>query len=156
LGLAGAINIAVSTTPPYTVAYQLRAAASMSVPLGVPIHFQANGVQGAITFLEGREIEAPGAAPKPPIANAAWEVHTGKAQQDPIQLGTLRKGMGLKPHDPLPDVAFLQEKLAIEDDGRFGPGTDLAVRAFQKHMGLVPDGVVGLKTWTALLAPVRA
>lgn len=36
-------------------------------------------------------------------------------------------------------------------DGIFGPGTQSAVRAFQKKNGLVVDGIVGPKTWGALL-----
>lgn len=36
-------------------------------------------------------------------------------------------------------------------DGIYGPGTDNAVRAFQAKAGLKVDGIVGRKTWTALL-----
>ena len=35
-------------------------------------------------------------------------------------------------------------------DGELGPRTDQALRSFQRANGLEPDGVVGLKTWTAL------
>ena len=40
-------------------------------------------------------------------------------------------------------------KLAI--DGIFGPGTQSAVRAFQKRYGLTVDGIVGPQTWGKLL-----
>ena len=42
------------------------------------------------------------------------------------------------------------EALAI--DGRFGPDTEKAVRAFQRRSGLAVDGVAGPCTWAALQA----
>lgn len=36
-------------------------------------------------------------------------------------------------------------------DGDFGPGTENAVKIFQKARGLTPDGMVGRATWAALL-----
>ena len=36
-------------------------------------------------------------------------------------------------------------------DGWFGPGTEAATKAFQKHAGEAVDGVIGPNTWTALL-----
>ncbi|PIW68371.1 MAG: hypothetical protein COW10_02905, partial [Candidatus Omnitrophica bacterium CG12_big_fil_rev_8_21_14_0_65_42_8] len=35
-------------------------------------------------------------------------------------------------------------------DGKIGPRTRQAIKDFQKSKGLVPDGVVGPKTWTSL------
>ncbi|WP_291353114.1 peptidoglycan-binding protein [Desulfosporosinus sp.] len=55
-----------------------------------------------------------------------------------------------------PAVVNLQELLRVRGfytgniDGIFGPLTRSAVVAFQGSMGLVQDGIVGIKTWTAL------
>lgn len=47
-------------------------------------------------------------------------------------------------------VVFLQQKLGLVPDGKFGPKTEAAVKKFQKDHGLVADGVVGPKTWEKL------
>lgn len=55
-----------------------------------------------------------------------------------------------------PDVTRLQQLLRNAGfdpgpiDGIFGPRTQAAVIAFQRSRNLVPDGIVGINTWTAL------
>lgn len=52
-------------------------------------------------------------------------------------------------------VRVLQEKLGLTPlDGVFGALTEVAVRQIQRARGLVPDGIVGPKTW-ALLQTTR-
>jgi hypothetical protein len=46
-----------------------------------------------------------------------------------------------------PHVKIIQSKLNLLVDGRFGPATLAAVMRIQKLNGLLPDGIVGAKTW---------
>jgi len=47
-------------------------------------------------------------------------------------------------------VKAIQKAVGVNDDGDFGAITEAAVRRFQRLEGLVPDGIVGPKTWAAL------
>lgn len=58
---------------------------------------------------------------------------------------TLRRGDKGEP------VVELQKLLKIGADGSFGPRTEVAVREFQRAKAMVPDGIVGPKTWKALV-----
>ena len=60
---------------------------------------------------------------------------------DPAGRETLRRGTRGDA------VKALQAKLGVKADGIFGAGTEAAVRAFQRGKGLVPDGIVGPRTW---------
>jgi len=70
--------------------------------------------------------------------------------QPPSQCPTLRLG------STGPSVTRLQQLLRNEGfdpgpiDGIFGSRTQAAVRAFQSEVDLVVDGIVGIRTWTAL------
>lgn len=48
-------------------------------------------------------------------------------------------------------AAFNSSIPSVKIDGRYGAGTANAVRAFQSFYGLVPDGVVGSRTWNKLV-----
>jgi len=50
------------------------------------------------------------------------------------------------------DVKELQERLGLTADGKFGPGTEAAVKKWQEANGLAVDGVVSPDTWGELSA----
>lgn len=56
---------------------------------------------------------------------------------------TLRRG------DRGENVKIVQHAIGTKDDGVFGPLTEALVRALQRQRNLVPDGIVGPKTWQA-------
>lgn len=60
------------------------------------------------------------------------------------------RGATIRINDRGSDVSEVQAKLGLEPDGRFGAATQAAVEQFQANNDLVPDGVVGPKTWEAL------
>ena len=51
-------------------------------------------------------------------------------------------------------VELVQTKIGIAATGRFDGSTEAAVRKFQRDHGLVPDGIVGPRTWATLMAVV--
>jgi peptidoglycan hydrolase-like protein with peptidoglycan-binding domain len=58
---------------------------------------------------------------------------------------TLRRG------DSGQFVTELQQRLGMPDGAAiFGPKTEAAVRAFQRERNMVPDGIVGPKTWAVI------
>jgi hypothetical protein len=81
-----------------------------------------------------------GTAPPPPLI----------PNKDAHDRPTLRRGATSNPKFLVKEV---QKKLGFtgqQVDGKFGPLTEAQVRQFQRDHGLVPDGIVGPRTWTAL------
>ena len=100
--------------------------------------------------LDGRPI--PKAAPtKRPVTTDPTAPQSEPQRLDPLAMPTLRRGARGEA------VSALQKELEDEGievgaiDGIFGRQTANAVRRAQRHHGLVPDGIVGPKTWGALL-----
>jgi N-acetyl-anhydromuramyl-L-alanine amidase AmpD len=48
-------------------------------------------------------------------------------------------------------VVLIQTKIGIAATGTFDANTEAAVRRFQRDHGLVPDGIVGPRTWATLM-----
>jgi len=60
---------------------------------------------------------------------------------------TIKKGTQKKSATILLQESLRKAGYDVSCDGIFGPGTDKALRNFQKKNGLVADGVVGPKSW---------
>jgi peptidoglycan hydrolase-like protein with peptidoglycan-binding domain len=56
----------------------------------------------------------------------------------------LKKGLSGEP------VRRLQAKLGVQADGTFGPGTEAALKEWQKSKGLAADGVAGPDTFMSM------
>jgi len=52
-------------------------------------------------------------------------------------------------------VLEVQAIIGVAADGQYGSFTEAAVRQFQRDHGLVPDGIVGPRTWATLLSSLR-
>lgn len=87
------------------------------------------------------------------VDNGGWEpmLHDGERPTDP---GRTSSGRPVLRRGSRGDaVREVQTLLSIDDDGKFGPQTDGAVRNFQEDIELKVDGIVGPNTWRALLHP---
>ena len=59
-------------------------------------------------------------------------------------MAMLQKGLSGEP------VRHLQSKLGIETDGKFGSGTETALKHWQREHGLAADGIAGPDTFVAM------
>lgn len=88
---------------------------------------------------------------KAQILGYAYPYETAKPKMVTVDLPQIKKG------DSGETVRVLQILLnglgysCGVADGDFGTKTDAAIRKFQKDNGLVADGIVGAKTWNAIL-----
>lgn len=103
--------------------------------------------KGVVAFRESRHA---GFLTPPATADeleAAPVSTTVPASTSRTSLPTLRRGSKGE------EVRIVQRKLGLLPvDGDFGPATEAGVKNFQARSGLTPDGVVGPKTWTALVS----
>lgn len=81
------------------------------------------------------------------MSRDAWNRYAGKSEEVEIMPRTIKKG------STGAAVKVLQSALGgLTIDGKYGAKTDEKVRAFQKKKGLTVDGIVGPKTWRAVIA----
>ncbi len=89
---------------------------------------------------------------------ASWEAQgvTVFDEQEAAVATLGSKKLPLKQGSSGAEVQFVQKRLnvhgfSVSTDGNFGPKTAMAVKGFQSKWGLTADGVVGKKTWNALV-----
>lgn len=98
---------------------------------------------------------APTAAPATPAPTAAPTTVACRNVGDLYGLVDV-SGVNVRRGDCGEGVKNIQDQLnyriaaGLTVDGRFGPGTEAAVKEFQASVGLPADGIVGPNTWVAL------
>jgi lysozyme family protein len=100
---------------------------------------------------------------------AGWTKRVGSVRQQALDMvrgvfSTGSAGLDTGSADVVPNLDFdivrlgsegawvikLQKALAIEADGKFGPRTEAALKAFQEAHGLEADGIAGRNTYRVL------
>jgi putative chitinase len=99
-------------------------------------------------------------AQKPPIGHIDRVEWFNKIWALMKKEGAAPKAPAWQISDPDPDVRGLQEQLvalgySLDVDGRKGPKTEKAIRAFQRKAGIPVDGVAGAVTRAALAAALE-
>lgn len=74
---------------------------------------------------------------------------------DPVHYPVLRRGSEGAAVEDL-QARLRRHGFPLTLDGDFGAATELAVRTLQARAGLTADGIVGPKTWAALIPPERS
>lgn len=113
--------------------------------------FGSQTEQAVVEFQEQRELAVDG------VVGAETRTELFRDELDELDENDDLAFQTLYPQDTGDEVIKLQELLNIfltndvAIDGSFGVRTEIAVKSFQTARGLKPDGIVGLKTWEALL-----
>ena len=117
-----------------------------------------DGVVGPVTWAQvlqppSRVTPAPVTTPTPPPAPVPAPVPAKEYEPGDRTLALETPFLEGKDVKAAQD-ALNQQGVTVGTDGVFGPGTEAAVKAFQKANDLPDDGVVGATTWARLLHSV--
>jgi peptidoglycan hydrolase-like protein with peptidoglycan-binding domain len=107
-------------------------------------------IQAAVDAGEAAAIVAAHSGPQKPVGPHPYPLPGGYyygPYSGPMQSIS---GMGHGDDQWRPGLRQVQAKLRTVADGLYGPNTEAVVKAWQKGHGLVPDGLVGPRTWRSL------
>lgn len=109
----------------------------------------ADGVVGANTWARAQTESAAAMARPTSVAQAATQAaqQVAAAAVKPPAMPALNTRPVLRRGSVGPYVQQWQKIIAVDTDGKFGPGTETATKAWQKARGLEADGVVGVNSW---------
>lgn len=109
----------------------------------------ADGVVGANTWARAQTESAAAMAKPTSVAQAATQAaqQVSAAAVKPAPMPAVNARPVLRRGSVGPYVQQWQKIIAVDTDGKFGPGTETATKAWQKARGLSADGVVGANTW---------
>lgn len=109
------------------------------------MHFEYVAAKSAISTYYQRLTGSPLPTTPPPAPAPSTET----------AFPTVKQGSANKAAVVTLQYALQARGYTVTVDGAFGPQTNNAVRAFQSSRALTVDGVVGAKTWPALLPTLR-
>lgn len=136
--LAGCIQLGILTRNPVVRPHSAVFATACpgdSVRFWIP-----NGINECI---ERHLTDAANPVPAPAPAPTPGPVDSGRVRCNTCTGKVLRRG------NRGACVKVVQNLVHVRNDGIFGPQTEAAVKAFQHSRGLIADGIVGTRTWTA-------
>lgn len=108
------------------------------------------GIAGIVVVPVVHPVPAPRPAPESGPVEGTWVQRLAKSL--PVLKAPLSSRRSVRKVQALVNVASGNP---LTEDGGFGPKTTAAVRGFQRAYGLADDGVVGAKTWGALIGNLR-
>lgn len=114
----------------------------------LPVRRLTLAALATVAVAGGAGVGVAAAADVPPVTPAAYAA--------PVTSGWPVVREGAQNHPVLTLQRLLRARgFSLTVDGMFGPVTRSRVVAFQRSRGLTADGVVGARTWSALVVTVR-
>ena len=116
-------------------------------------HLRADGVLGPKTWSKFRPTAPPRVPPRPKATAHSPQATPVRRPFSTVLAHYTHRVLRVGAHGPA--VVAAQRVIHIRPTGTYNSGTARAISRWQRQYRLVPDGVVGKQTWTALIARVH-